>query len=141
MPPKSLAVGIACGALLLVSACRDVTDPQPSPTISYVRFIESLVVPSGLVQGRPNDDFTTAWKNALAAMVFLHEGNDSAARGIFDVFQDYQQSEGAGFQGVPQGWDAAFAVPVSQGDQPRWRRDLNLVVVDHFEASRFELAV
>jgi len=117
MTRKSLAIGIACGTLLLASACSDVTEPQPSPS-RYVRFIESLIVPSGLVQGRPNDNFTTAWKNALAAMVFLHEGNDSAARGIFDVFQDYQQAQGAGFRGVPQGWDAGFAVPVPQGNQP-----------------------
>ncbi|UCG87642.1 MAG: hypothetical protein JSW71_03580, partial [Gemmatimonadota bacterium] len=117
MPLKSLPIGIACGTLLLASTCRAVTDPQPSPG-RYVRFIEGLVVPSGLVQGRPNDNFTTAWKNALAAMVFLHEGNVSAARGILDVFRDYQQSEGAGFRGVPQGWDAGFAVPVAQGDQP-----------------------
>jgi len=117
MPPKSLSIGIACGTLLLTSACRAVTDPEPSPR-RYVRFIESLVAPSGLVQGRPNDNFTTAWKNALAAMVFLHEGNLSAARGILDVFRGFQQSEGAGFRGVPQGWDAEFAVPVAQGDQP-----------------------
>jgi hypothetical protein len=94
-----------------------VTDPEPSPT-RYVRFIESLVAPSGLVQGRPNDNFTTAWKNALAAMVFLHEGNVSAARGVLDVFSGYQQAEGAAFRGVPQGWDAESAVPVAQGDQP-----------------------
>jgi len=117
MPRKSLPIGIACGTLLLASACSDVTEPQVS-SVRYVRFIESLIAPTGLVQGRPNDDFTTAWKNALAAMVFLHEGNDSAARGIFDVFQSYQQSEGAAFRGVPQGWDAALAVPVAQGDQP-----------------------
>lgn len=117
MPPKSLPIGIAYGALLLGSACGSVTDPQPSPG-RYVGFIESLIVPSGLVQGRPHDNFTTAWRNALAAMVFLHEGNVSAARGILDVFQSYQQSEGAAFHGVPQGWDAALAVPVPQGDQP-----------------------
>jgi hypothetical protein len=117
MPPKSLPIWIACGTLLLASTCSDVTDPEPSPS-RYVRFIESLIAPTGLVQGRPNDDFTTAWKNALAAMVFLHEGNDAAARGILDVFQGYYQSQGAGFRGVPQGWDAAFAVPVTQGAQP-----------------------
>jgi hypothetical protein len=116
-PTKSLLVAIACGTALLASGCRDVTDPQPSPT-RYVRFIESLVVPSGLVQGRLNDNFTTAWKNALATMVFLHEGNDSAARGILDVFRNYQQSQGTAFRGVPQGWDAELAVPVEQGGEP-----------------------
>jgi len=117
VPPKSLRIGVACSTLLLATTCDGVTDPQPSPG-RYVRFIESLVAPTGLVQGRPNDDFTTAWKNALAAMVFLHEGNDSAARGILDVFDDYRQSQGAGFQGVPQGWDAGSAMPVAQGTQP-----------------------
>jgi hypothetical protein len=71
-----------------------------------------------LVQGRPSDNFTTAWKNALAAMVFLHEGNALAACGILDVFSDFQRAQGAAFRGVPQGWDAESAVPVAQGAQP-----------------------
>src|SRR3990172_12291022 len=80
VPLKSLRIGIVCGTLLLATRCRAVTEPQPSPR-RYVRFIESLVAPRGLVQSRPRDNFTTAWKNALAAMVFLHEGNVLAARG------------------------------------------------------------
>lgn len=117
VPLRSLRTGTVCGTLLLATACRTVTEPQPSPG-RYVRFIESLVAPTGLVQGRPNDNFTTAWKNALAAMVFLHEGNVVAARGILDVFSGFQQAQGAAFRGVPQGWDAGSAVPVAQGDQP-----------------------
>jgi hypothetical protein len=117
VPLKALRIGIVCGTLLLATRCRAVTEPQPSLR-RYVRFVESLVAPSGLVQSRPKDNFTTAWKNALAAMVFLHEGNVLAARGILDVFSDFQQAQGAAFRGVPQGWDAESAVPVAQGDQP-----------------------
>lgn len=105
------------GALLLATACGSVTEPRPAPA-RYVRFIESLIVPSGLVRGRPNDNFTTAWRNGLATMVFLHEGDARAARGILDVFQRFQEAQGAAFRGVPQGWDAERAVPVAQGDQP-----------------------
>jgi hypothetical protein len=117
VPLKSLRIGVACGTVLLATTCRAVTEPQPSPR-RYVRFIESLVAPSGLVRTRPNDNFTTAWKNALAAMVFLHEGNAVAAHGILDVFSAFQQAQGASFRGVPQGWDAESATPVAQGDQP-----------------------
>lgn len=117
LPLRRLRIAAMCGMLLVATTCRGVTEPQPLPA-RYVRFIESLVAPTGLVQGRPYDNFTTAWKNALAAMVFLHEGNVSAARGILDVFSGYQQDLGAAFRGVPQGWDAGAAVPVAQGDQP-----------------------
>jgi hypothetical protein len=110
-------LGMVCGALALATACRPITEPEPSPE-RYVRFIESLVVPSGLVQSRPNDNFTTAWKNALAAMVFLHEGNVPAARGILDVFSGFARAQDTAFRGVPQGWDAERARPVAQGDQP-----------------------
>jgi hypothetical protein len=117
MPLKAPGIGIVGWTLWLATACRAVTEPQPSPR-RYVRFIESLVARSGLVQSRPNDNFTTAWKNALAAMVFLHEDNVLAARGILDVFSGFAQAQGAAFHGVPQGWDAEAAVPVAQGDQP-----------------------
>jgi hypothetical protein len=117
LPLRRLGTAAMCAMLVLATTCRGVTEPQPSPA-RYVRFIESLVAPSGLVQGRPNDNFTTAWRNALAVMVFLHEGNVPAARGILDVFSGYQQAQGAAFRGVPQGWDAGSAVPVAQGDQP-----------------------
>jgi hypothetical protein len=114
---ESLRISLVGGALLLATTCLPVTEPRSSPQ-RYVRFIESLVAPSGLVQGRPNDNFTTAWKNALVAMVFLHEGNVPAARGILDVFSRFQRVQGAAFRGIPQGWDAGSGVPVAQGIQP-----------------------
>lgn len=116
-PPLTwVRVGGVCGLLLLTTSCRTPTEPQPQR--GYVRFIESLIAPSGLVQGRPKDNFTTTWKNALATMVFLHEGNVPAARGILDVFSGFQQTQGEAFRGVPQGWDAGSALPVAQGNQP-----------------------
>lgn len=136
----SLRIASLCAAIPLVATCDTVTEPQPTAS-RYVRFIEGLIAPSGLVQSRPSDNFTTAWKNALAAMVFLHEGNVSAARGILDVFRGFQQAQGAAFQGVPQGWDAASAVPVEQGDQPvadyYWVGDGGglLRAVQHYSAS------
>jgi len=116
MAPASTQIRCLVSLVLLAPACRSTTGPQTSPE-RYVRFLESLLVPSGLVQGRPGDNFTTAWKNALSTMVLVHEGNTAAARGVLDVFQSYQQAQGAGFKGVPQGWDAAAAVPVAQGTQ------------------------
>jgi hypothetical protein len=112
----ALRISGVCWPLLFATACRGITEPQLQ--WRYVRFIESLVAPSGMVRSRPNDDFTTAWKNALATMVFLHEGNLQAARGALDVFRDFQQAQGTAFRGVPQGWDAGAAVPVAQGNQP-----------------------
>lgn len=117
LPLGRLRIAATCGLLPLATACREVTEPSRSPD-RYVRFIQSLVAPTGLVQGRPHDDFTTAWKNALAVMVFLHEGNVPAAGGILDVFSGFQQAQGAAFRGVPQGWDARSGLPVAQGDQP-----------------------
>lgn len=116
-PLQWLRVATVGWTLLLAAACNGVTEPQAAPE-RYVRFVESLVAPSGLVRSRPADNFTTAWKNALAAMVLLHENRVSAARGILDVFSDFQRVQGAAFRGVPQGWDAESAVPVAQGDQP-----------------------
>lgn len=117
LPLTSLRVAILCGTVPLVTTCDAVTEPEPT-TSRYVRFIESLIAPSGLVQSRPSDSFTTVWKNALAAMVFLHEDNVSAARGVLDVFRNFQQAQGTAFQGVPQDWDAGSALPAAQGDRP-----------------------
>jgi hypothetical protein len=112
----ALHCGGVLGTLLFATSCGAPTGPPAEQR--YTRFIESLVASSGMVRSRPNDDFTTTWKNALAAMVFLHEGNIPSARGILDVFDAYRAAQGSTFRGVPQGWDAAAAVPVAQDSQP-----------------------
>jgi hypothetical protein len=111
----ALRCGGVFGVLLFATTCATPTGPPVEQR--YMHFLESLVASSGMVRSRPNDDFTTTWKNALAAMAFLHEGNAQAARGILDVFGAYEATQGAAFRGVPQGWDAAAAVPVAQGTQ------------------------
>src|SRR5258708_22552175 len=109
----SLRCSAVLAALLFATTCAAPTGPPVEQR--YMHFLESLVASSGMVRSRPNDDFTTAWKNALAAMAFLHEGNAQAARGILDVFSAYQAAQGAAFRGVPQGWDAAAAGPLAEG--------------------------
>src|SRR6266487_4040377 len=62
----------------------------PSQQERYVRFVTSLRGAHGLVFSRPGDSYSSGWKNALVAMILLHEGSVVAAREILDVFRDYQ---------------------------------------------------
>jgi len=114
---ERLRIGVACGTLVFAMTCHAATEPRPA-SARYVRFIESLAGPSGLVRSRPGEDFSTGWKNALAAMVLLHEGNLRAARGVLDVFKSYQQAQGAAFRGLPQDWSAESGSPAPQGGRP-----------------------
>ncbi len=114
---------VVCAAVLTACAGDGSAGPQPeapTPATRYVRFLASLVRPSGLVISSPADaatGFTTGWKNALAAMVFLHEGNAAAARGILDPFQAYQQQQGSAFRGLPKEWNALTGRPAPQAGQ------------------------
>jgi hypothetical protein len=122
-------IGTACGTppllllllllLLLATTCREAAGPHPPPAPArYVRFVEGLVAPSGLVRSRPGEDFSTGWKNALAVMVFLHEGNVPAARAVLDVFERYRAAQGAAFRGLPQPWSPDAGVPLPQAATP-----------------------
>jgi hypothetical protein len=75
-------------------------------------FIESLLHPAtGLAASREGECYTTVYKNALAAMVLLHEGNGAAADKIFEVFRKYYQSNRHHFHGFPRVWDPCTGLP------------------------------
>jgi len=75
-------------------------------------FIESLLHPAtGLAASREGECYTTVYKNALAAMALLHEGNHVAAERIFEVFRKYYQTNRDNFQGLPRVWDACTGLP------------------------------
>jgi|LGOV01.1.fsa_nt_gb hypothetical protein len=69
-------------------------------------YIESLINENtGLVRSADYDKaFTTVYKNALAAMVFIHENDLDLAEGIFDFFKSkYNRNS---FKGFNQFWDS-----------------------------------
>ena len=75
-------------------------------------FIASLLHPAtGLAASREGECYTTVYKNALAAMALLHEGNRLAAERIFEVFRKYSQTNRNNFQGLPRVWDPCTGLP------------------------------
>ena len=96
------------------SAMKSSAIPNPKSAMvkaSYF-FIESLLHPAtGLAASREGECYTTVYKNALAAMALLHEGNRVAAERIFDIFRKYYQIQRDNFQGLPRVWDVCAALP------------------------------
>lgn len=77
-------------------------------------MVENLSNPaSGLIASRPGECFTTVYKNALAAMVFLHQGNHKSADAIFDRFDNFRLSLSEPFRGFPKDWDACLGTPTN----------------------------
>ncbi|MDZ7310598.1 MAG: hypothetical protein ONB45_04835 [candidate division KSB1 bacterium] len=75
-------------------------------------FVESLIHPAtGLAASREGECATTVYTNALAAMVFLHEGNRPAAEKIFEIFKKYYYTQQRNFHGLPQVWDPCSGLP------------------------------
>lgn len=108
---------------VLLSSCLE--DYPTAPVSPYeqpaMRFVESLVVPAtGLVASRPNECFTTVYKNSLAAMAFLHQGNHAAAIRIFDYFSTFLSNQPGPFRGFPQSWDPCTGQPL---DDNYWEGD------------------
>ncbi|MGB2990081.1 MAG: hypothetical protein WBC98_08995 [Candidatus Zixiibacteriota bacterium] len=69
-------------------------------------YIKSLINRNtGLVRSADYDkEFTTVYKNALAAMAFIHENDLSLAEGIFDFFKSkYDQNS---FRGFNKNWNS-----------------------------------
>jgi len=110
--------------LILLFALASCLDKYPHAPISpfedrAVLFIRNLVNPaSGLVASRTNECFTTVYKNSLAAMVFIHQGDHAAAEAIFDRFNSYLLPFLLGesplpFQGFPKDWDACTGLPTN----------------------------
>lgn len=112
---RNAVVWLSC--LLLICGCAG-TNPSPARgphELPAVAFIRSLVNPTtGLVSSRQGECFSTIYKNALAAMVFLHEGDRAAAEGILDVFNAYMYTMGPiGGVPFPKDWDACTGTPTN----------------------------
>lgn len=79
---------------------------QPNTETAAYDYVKDLINPAtGLVQSTEYDNqFTTIYKNALAAMVFIHNNEISLAEGIFDFFNSKFDAED--FAGFNKNWNA-----------------------------------
>lgn len=83
-----------------------ITNVEPKDTVSCAYdYITSLIDENtGLVRSADYDkNFTTVYKNALAAMVFIHENDLKLAEGIFDFFKSKYDKNC--FRGFNKSWD------------------------------------
>jgi len=73
-------------------------------------LLRGLIVPeTGLVRSREIECWTTIYKNALAAMVFLLEGYDSTAETIFRFFDSKRETP---FTGFVKDWNPCTGNPL-----------------------------
>jgi hypothetical protein len=105
---------------MILIACKTNHDQQEiiikltDHSIPYYNYIKSLINPiTGLVSSRTNECYTTVYKNSLAAMAFIHQGDSISAQGILTVFNDYYSLRASGFLGFPQNWDACTGNPTN----------------------------
>lgn len=104
-----MTTGGSYGILLDVFKIESIED-------KVVAFLKSSINPNtGMVESLEggSNDFTTIYKNALAAMVFIHEGDMNSATGIFDFFKSVYDADPNNFQGFIKDWDAGTGQPVS----------------------------
>ncbi len=109
--------------------------PAGSPAPSAYGFVKSLVnSTTGLADSAKTDHTTTVYKNALAAMAFVHEGDFTLAEGIFSFFQNYYRIFLASdFQGFRQSWNSQYGLPKEDSD--RWEGDnaFLLLALNYYE--------
>lgn len=89
--------------------CYKITNVEPVDEVTGAYdYIKSLINTStGLVNGADYDDnFTTVYKNALAAMAFIHENDTALAEGIFNFFKSVLDTTND-FNGFNKNWDPA----------------------------------
>lgn len=118
-----LSKGIVFSGVFLLASCLEDEPPAPASPFEQpaIGFVESLIVPAtGLVASRPDECFTTVYKNSLAVMAFLHEGNHAAATRILDHYAAFLDSLGTPFNGFPQSWDPCTGLPI---DAIYWESD------------------
>lgn len=114
--PKLAHCALSLIVVTVVAATCGDTPTEPLTQSGY-EFVRSLIAPSGLVRSLQGEDFTTVYKNSLAAMVFLKQGNTNDARRIFDVFKRYHDEQGAQFRGFPKDWYPDRGLPHPQRDK------------------------
>lgn len=94
-------------------------EPKDEPNGAY-DYVKSLVnEKTGLVRSADYDkEFTTVYKNALAAMVFIHGGDLSLAQGIFDFFKSEYDKDS--FNGFNKNWNPETGDEIGED---RWEGD------------------
>lgn len=98
--------------------CQNITSRTETDEPIYC-FIKGLIRPeTGLVASREGEHFTTVYKNALAAMAFMHQGDVNDAKGIFDFFASRVAEP---FEGFYQSWDPYTGQPDTSSE--RWAGD------------------
>ena len=63
-----------------------VDDDQPTQLSKSVNWIENMQSSNGLLESSENTDFVSLYDNALAALVFMNQGELERAERIFDYF-------------------------------------------------------
>ena len=93
-------------------------------------FLQGLIHPiTGLVRSREGECFTTVYKNSLATMAFIHQGDMDAAERIFDFFQDQLTTPFLGFR---QAWDACNGQPNDSSDYWEGDNAFLLLALDYY---------
>jgi hypothetical protein len=114
--------------LIIISGCRRDDQNQINDLndkASYL-FIESLVnEKTGLVESTENEQFTTVYKNALAAMAFTLAHDYSKAEKIFDFFNS--KYDASTFQGFTQYWNPQTGE--TSGDINYWEGDCSFLLI------------
>ena len=93
------------GSWGVILDCFKITNVEPIDRVTGLySYIEGLIHPNfGLVRSAEYDKFTTIYKNALAAMVFIHEDDLCRAVRILDFFNSkYDENS---FNGFNKNWD------------------------------------
>jgi hypothetical protein len=90
-------------------------------------FLQGLITPTtNLVRSREGECFTTVYKNSLAAMAFIHQGDITQAEGIFSFFQT-QITATTPISGFHKDWDACEGLAPSDNPptytNPYWVGD------------------
>ena len=93
---------------------------EPFPDAGYC-FLQGLITSTtGLVRSREGECYTTVYKNSLAAMAFIRQGDITEAEGIFSFFQS-QITTTTPISGFHQTWDACTGQPDNNSDY--WEGD------------------
>lgn len=97
-------------------------------------FVETLIDPnSGLAAVCEGEDETSPYHNALAVMVFVHEGKQIQAERILNCFEKHLLADGEHFQGFPHRWSSRTGLP--NGRSVPWEGDAAflLLALDYYQ--------
>jgi hypothetical protein len=122
------------------NGCRVDPDTVPFPDAGDC-FVQGLITPTagitGLVTSLENECFTTVYKNSLAAMAFIHQGEVTRTERIFNFFQS-QLTATTPISGFRQAWDPCTSLPLPDNPptspNPYWEGDnaFLLLALNHY---------